>query len=423
MDLASGYWQIGMEPKSQEKAAFTTHRGLFQPEVLPFGPKGGVAHFSRVMNSLLGHMQWKQLLIYLDDILIFGKDFKEHLQRLDMVFTTLKKARLKLKPSKCHLFQKSVQFLGHQVAAEGVTPLQEKIEVIKSWPPPKDKEAVQSFLGLASYYRRFVDKFATIAEPLNLLTRKNAQFSWSTDCADAFQQLKEALINHPVLAYPDFSQQFILTTDASGVGLGSVLSQVQGGQERVISYASRALTKAERNYSATERECLAIIWATEHHQYYLLGAPFVIYTDHNPLTYLRSIAQPQGRLARWILKLEQYEYQMKYRPGKQIPHADALSRHPAYIAAIQLPTEWTHGELQRAQEEDPVLRKVIRYFRLRRLPPTTEDQQVREYCRSMDKFSDSEGILTISYSRGTQTMNEAGVNSSKVGTSPTGEST
>ena len=406
VDLACGYWQMGMDPDSQEKAAFTTHRGLFQPVVLPFGPKGGVAHFSRVMNSLLGFMQWKQLLIYLDDILVFGRDFKEHLQRLDMVFSTLRRANLKLKPSKCKLFQKSVQFLGHQISAEGVTPLQDKIEVVKSWPPPKGKDELQSFLGLVSYYRRYVEKFATIAEPLNQLTRKNVPFKWSTDCEEAFQRLKRALINHPVLAYPDFNQQFILTTDASSVGLGGVLSQIQQGTERVISYASRALTKAERNYSATERECLAIVWATEHNDYFLLGAPFIIYTDHNPLTYLRSIARPQGRLARWILKLEQYEYQMRYRPGKSIPHADNLSRHPSYVAAIQLPTEWTDEELRIAQEEDSVLRKVIDYYRLKKLPPTTEDAPVKHYCQKMDKLSVTDGILTIRYDRGAQSFKQ-----------------
>ena len=397
LDMASGYWQMAMDEDSQEKAAFTTHRGLFQPLVQPFGPKGGVAHFSRVMNMLLGSMQWRELLIYLDDILVFGRDFEEHMHRLEMVFTTLIKANLKLKPTKCHLFQKSVAFLGHVVSAEGISPSSEKVAAVKSWPSPVDKDQVQGFLGLASYYRKFIKDFATIAEPLNRLTRKNVSFKWDMDCENSFSQLKEALVRHPVLAYPDYDQKFFLTTDVSNVGIGAILSQFIDGEERVIAYASRTLNKAERNYSATERECLGIIWSTEHFQYYLMGAPFVIYTDHNPLTYLRSVSQPQGRLARWILKLEQFEYELRYKPGKSIPHADALSRHPAHVATVQLPMEWSTEEFQRFQEEDPVLQKVRHYWRLKRPPPASENTDVRNYCRKMDQLVEEDGVIKMKY--------------------------
>ena len=398
LDMASGYWQIGMDPESQEKAAFTTHRGLFQPLVQPFGPKGGVAHFSRVMNSLLGSMQWKQLLIYLDDILVFGKDFEEHLQRLETVFATLIKANLKLKPAKCHLFQETVPFLGHVISPKGISPSGEKTNAVQSWPVPTTKDQLQSFLGLASFYRRFVKDFATIVEPLNRLTRKQVSFDWDVHCQKSFDCLKDALVKHPVLAYPDFTQKFILTTDVSMVGIGAILSQMSGGHEKVIAYASRTLSKAERNYSATERECLGVVWATDHFKYYLLGAPFVIYTDHNPLTYLRSVSQPQGKLARWILKLEQYDYELRYKPGKQIPHADALSRHPVHVAAVELPTEWTTEEFREIQEKDPVLRKVKYYWRLNRQPPSSEDAAVRTYCKKLDLILEEDGVLKIKYS-------------------------
>ena len=357
------------------------------------------------MNSLLGSMQWEQILIYLDDILVFGKDFEQHLSRLQKVFATLIKAKLKLKPQKCQLFQKSVAFLGHTVSAEGIAPLQEKIEVMKSWPIPSKKEEVQSFLGLASYYRRFVGNFAITAEPLNRLTRKNVNFKWDADCEEAFIKLREALINPPVLVYPDFTEKFILTTDASGVGIGAVLSQVQKGQERVVAYASRTLNKAERNYSATERECLGIVWATDHYQYFLLGAPFTIYTDHNPLSYLRSVSQPQGRLARWILKLEQYDYEIRYKPGKSIPHADALSRHPAYVAGVQLPMEWSPEEFRKAQEDDKVLSKVRYYWRLGRPPSDRELPAVKDYCKK-ELIMDKSGLLMIKYSRGRDTVKQ-----------------
>ena len=240
-----------MDKEAQEKAAFTTHRGLFKPLVQPFGPKGGVAHFSRVMDSLLGSLQWKSLLIYLDDILVFGKDFQEHLDRLSVVLQTLIKANLKLKPSKCQLFRKSVKFLGHVIGAEGIQPDPAKLESVVQWPVPVSKDGVQSFLGFVSYYRRYVKNFSLLAEPLISLTRKNVKFKWDIDCEQAFRKLREALLEYPVLAYPDFTQPFTLTTDASATGLGAVLSQGHGHQEKVIAFASRTLNKAERNYSAT----------------------------------------------------------------------------------------------------------------------------------------------------------------------------
>ena len=397
LDMASGYWQMGMEEDAQEKAAFTTHRGLFKPLVQPFGPKGGVAHFSRVMHTLLGSLQWEQLLIYLDDILVFGRDFQEHLRRLGLVFSTLIKANLKLKPTKCHLFQKSVKFLGHIISVEGIQPDPAKIDAVKTWPVPVNKDAVQSFLGFMSYYRRYVRGFTQLAEPLIRLTRKSVRFEWDADCEDAFRGLRDALIEHPILTYPDFTQKFLLTTDASATGLGAVLSQEVKGQEKVVAFASRTLNKAERNYSATERECLAIVWATAHYEYYLLGAPFTIHTDHDPLTYLRSISQPHGRLARWILKLEQYDYELKYKAGKSIPHADALSRLHTQVSMIQVPTAWSREELLEAQAADKVLRRLRYYWRLKKQPPPGEAPQLKEYCRKMDQISEQDGLLLISY--------------------------
>ena len=397
LDLASGYWQMGMDKESQEKAAFTTHRGLFKPLVQPFGPKGGVAHFSRVMDSLLGSLQWKMLLIYLDDILVFGKDFQEHLDRLGLVLQTLIKANLKLKPEKCNLFRRSVKFLGHVISEDGIQPDSDKLKSVRTWPVPKAKEEVQSFLGFVSYYRRYVQNFASLAEPLIALTRKHAKFRWDADCEEAFRKLIDVLIDYPILAYPDFTQPFVLTTDASATGLGAVLSQGQGRHESVIAFASRTLTKAERNYSATERECLGVIWATEYFEYYLLGAPFIIYTDHDPLTYLRSVSQPHGRLARWMLKLEQFEYQIRHKPGKSISHADGLSRQSVQVTAVSLPQEWSIEEFRDAQSKDKVLRRVKYFCALQKQPSITEEPIVKEYCRKMDHLEDREGVLMIKY--------------------------
>ena len=326
LDLASGYWQVEAHPDTQEKLAFTTHRGLFQPVVQPFGPRGGVAHFSRIMSALLGSLQWHMLLIYLDDLLIFSRTFEEHLSRLGLVFKILIEANLKLKPSKCSLCKRSVNFLGHKISSAGISPSEEKISAVARWPPPSNLEEVKKFLGFASFYRSYVPGFAEIAEPLHRLTRKKVEFQWDSACEESFKVLKESLVKRPVMAHPDFQLPFILTTDASGTGLGAVLSQLQNGQDKPIAYASRSLTAAEKNYSTTERECLACVWATDQFKYFLAGAEFTLQTDHNPLVYLRGIKEPQGRLARWILKLEQYRYKMVYKAGKDIPHADSLSR-------------------------------------------------------------------------------------------------
>ena len=395
LDLASGYWQVEADPETQEKLAFTTHRGLFQPLVQPFGPRGGVAHFSRIMSALMGSLQWHKLLIYLDDLLIFSQSFEEHLDRLGMVFKILIEANLKLKPSKCSLCRRTVNFLGHKISSEGISPSEEKISAVTKWPVPSNLEEVKSFLGFASFYRSYVPGFADIAEPLHRLTRKKVEFQWDTACEEAFHSLKECLVRRPVMAHPDFDLPFILTTDASSRGLGAVLSQRQDGLEKPIAYASRSLTAAEKNYSTTERECLACVWATEHFKYYLAGAEFTLQTDHNPLVYLRGIKEPQGRLARWILKLEQYQYNMIYKSGKDIPHADGLSRNVSSVAMVQLPFEFDLNGWKEAQTQDPVIQKVRMYMGLGKSPQRDESREVRDYFRKKDACLVDDGVLFI----------------------------
>lgn len=228
------------------------------------------------------------LSIYLDDIIVFGKTFQEHLGRLEQVFGNLYKANLKVKPSKCNLFAKQVSYLGHVISAEGVKADPSKVEAVRGWPVPRNQTEVRSFLGLASYYRRFMRSFAEIARPLHQLTEKGKKFHWGEDCQRAFFTLKSCLISAPVLAYPDPLKQFILDTDASNVGIGAVLSQVEGGMERVVAYASRALTKQERKYATTKKELLSMVTFTKHFKHYLLGAEFVLRTDHNSLRWKDS---------------------------------------------------------------------------------------------------------------------------------------
>ncbi|KAG1943646.1 hypothetical protein F2P79_015127 [Pimephales promelas] len=221
-----------------------------------------------------------------------------------------------------------VQYLGHVISAEGVMADPSKVEAVQAWPTPKTQTEVRSFVGLASYYRRFIKGFAEIARPLHQLTEKGKRFVWREECQEAFQQLKSRLISAPVLAYPDPKKPFILDTDASDVGVGAVLSQEDGGLERVVAYASRALTKQERKYATTKKELLSVVTFTKHFKHYLLGREFLLRTDHSSLRWLHNFSGLEGQLARWLEQLANFQYKIIHRPGKQHTNADALSRLP-----------------------------------------------------------------------------------------------
>lgn len=254
LDLESGYWQVEVAPKDKAKTAFITRQGLIEFNVLAFGLTNGPSTFQRLMDLVLSDLQWTTCLVYLDDIIVFGRTFEEHLSRLGEVLSKLKTANLKVKPSKCNLFSTEVQYLGHVISAEGVKADPGKVEAVRAWPVPINQTEVRSFLGLASYYRRFVRGFAEIARPLHQLTEKGKRFKWDEACQRAFVELKTHLISAPILAYPDPKKVFILDTDASDFGIGAVLSQEVEGLERVVAYASRALSKAERRYATTKKE-------------------------------------------------------------------------------------------------------------------------------------------------------------------------
>ncbi|UYV64922.1 K02A2.6-like [Cordylochernes scorpioides] len=328
LDLKSGYWQVGMHPEDKEKTAFSTGIGLYQFTVMPFGLCNAPATFERLIELVLKGLTWKTCLVYLDDIMVMGRTFEEHLRNLQEVFDRFRANNLALNPKKCQLFQKSVKFLGHIVSTEGIRTSDDKISAIKNWPEPRDKHELRSFLGLCTYYRRFVEGYADIAAPLHRLTEARASFHWNEECDKAFRALKRSLCSSPILAYPQPGTNFILDTDASNLGIGAVLSQVQDEDERVIEFFSRVLTKAERNYCATRKELLAIIKAVEHFHKYLYGQNFLIRTDHAALTWLLRMKNPEGQVARWLEKLQQYHFQIKHRPGRKHNNADALSRRP-----------------------------------------------------------------------------------------------
>ena len=297
---------------------------------MPFGLCNAPATFERLMECVLHGLSWKQCLVFLDDSIVFSKTFSEQLDILREVFNRLKTTNLKLSPGKCILLQDKVNYLGHVVSADGVGTDPKKIESIVEWPIPRTVRDVRSFLGLCSYYRRFVKNFATIAKPLHSLTEKGVPFDWSGECENAFKQLKRVLTEAPILNYPIEDGDFVIDTDASNVGVGGVLSQIQNGQETVISYFSRCLSKCERSYCVTRKELLAVVATVKQFHHYLYGRKFLVRSDHGALQWIMNFKKPEGQVARWIEMLSTYDFQVVFRPGRVHSNADPLSRRPCY---------------------------------------------------------------------------------------------
>ena len=341
LDLTSGYYQVAMEEKDQEKTAFVTPFGLWEYTRMPFGLCNSPATFQRLMQRCLGDQALQSILIYLDDIIIFSATFDEHLKRLERVFSRLKHHGLKIKPAKCSFFQTQVKYLGHLVVAgEGVKPDPDKISAVQDWPQPTTVTELRSFLGFTGFFRKFVHRYSSVASPLfaylkgtgdkNKVKAKTRNISLDAAAVSAFLTLKTKLTEAPVLQFADFSRPFIVETDASGTGLGAVLSQVQeDGTKAVIAYASRSLRPAERNdrnYSSFKLELLAVRWAVcQAFRDYLMGNRCTIITDHNPLKYLDTANLSAAEL-RWVQQLSAFNYQLDYRPGRHNQAPDALSR-------------------------------------------------------------------------------------------------
>ena len=271
LDLTSGYWQVSLSREARAKTAFATHSGLFQFRVMPFGLCNAPATFERLMDRVLQGLRWSRCLVYLDDIISFGGTFDGALSNLTLIFERLRSYGLQLKSSKCHLFRVSVPFLGHIVGRRGLECDPTKIEDVKLWPVPDCLKSVQQFLGFVGYYRRFIPRFADVATPLVYLTGKDVPFVGDSSCSTAFHELRAALIDAPILAFPTETGQYILDTDASNFGLGGVLSQIQNDQERVVAYCSRALRPSQRRYCTTKREMLAAVAMCIQFRSYLRG--------------------------------------------------------------------------------------------------------------------------------------------------------
>ncbi|GFS52332.1 transposon Tf2-9 polyprotein [Trichonephila clavipes] len=284
LDLRSGYFQLAISPRDIEKTAFITRNGTFAFLRMPFGLSGAAPNFQRAIDTILKPVIGRFVLVYMDDVIITSPSFKDHLDHLTQVFTLLRDAGLTLNKEKCHFARDKLKYLGLIISKEGIETNNKKIRAITEMKPPKNNQEVSKFLGMTGWYQKFIPRYADICEPLYQLKKKGAKFNWSGEAQDSFDQIKRTLMEAPILQLPNFSEQFNLFTDASGVGIGAVLQQNQ----KPIAFASRTLNKAERNYTVTERECLAVIWALNKFKTYFGPLPVKVITDHAALTKLTN---------------------------------------------------------------------------------------------------------------------------------------
>lgn len=343
LDLSHGFWQMPLHPDSRCKTAFFVEgRGQFHFKVTPFGLRNIPAEMQRLMDKLFSDLG-EHVFCYLDDILICSPDFDSHVETLRLVLNRLREAGLTIKLSKSEFCKSSLTYLGHVINKFGIQTDPGKIEVMKNYPRPKSTKEVRAFVGMCSYYRRFIKDFSKIASPITKLTSnkfEGKKFQWSDEAENSFQALKSAMISAPLLRPPNYELPYVLTCDASSVSVGSFLSQKdKDGTEHVIAYYSRKLSPQEKNYATTERELLAVVYSIHHFRSYLEGTRFTVVSDHGCLKFLSSISSPNGRLARWACRLSQYNFEFVFKRGCENKLADGLSRIP--VSGVSVPEPFT----------------------------------------------------------------------------------
>jgi RNase H-like domain found in reverse transcriptase/Reverse transcriptase (RNA-dependent DNA polymerase)/Integrase zinc binding domain len=367
MDLFSGFWQLPLAENSKYLTSFITGDGLWEFNVLPFGLKVSPALFQRGMDRVLAGLKWSACLVYLDDILCMAPDFETHQSRLGQVLLRFRESGLKLNPDKCTFGYQKIKILGYIVDEVGISPDPKKLQAITDFSRPTKLKDLRSFIGLANFYRMFIRNFSMIAKPLTDLTRKSTPFVWKTEQEEAFQELKLKLSTAPVLHHFSEEDSIELHTDACGYGIAGILMQRVGGELHPVSYASRKLTDAETRYNVSQQECLAIVWSIRIFRPFLYGREFKVIVDHCALCWLRSNSDVTGRLARWAILLQDYQFQICHKSGKLHMAPDCLSRYPidgikvndedivddSRIMALHL------TDISRLQSEDQSLRELI----------------------------------------------------------------
>ena len=330
LDFLKGYLQIPLTDRAKAKTAFVCEEGLFSFERLSFGLSTAPSIFQECMSKLLNGAG-AYATSYLDDLIVHSKTFSEHISHLQDIFDRIRRANMKLQKTKCTFLREEVPYLGHIITRNGIKPDMGKIKAIQELDAPKTVKEVRAFVGMTSYYRRYIPHYAEIAEPLTQLTRKHVKFDWNKQRQDSFDQLKAALINPPVLAVPEFNKNFSLYCDSSSYSIGAVLTQTIDGQEKPVYYLSHQLSKTQRKWSTIERECFAIVFALDKFRIYLEGKKFPIYCDHNPLKFIHSADNKNPKLQRWAAKISAFGGKITYLRGSDNKQADFLSRIPGKI--------------------------------------------------------------------------------------------
>ena len=388
LDLASAYHQCSIRPCDREKTAFTVNNTKFHFNRVPFGLASSPAFFARIINHILFDLLGPQCMAYMDDIIIYSKSAEQHLETIRRVLEKLTDAGIKIKIRKCHFFAENIKFLGYCMTQEGMTMDEARVRAIKEMPVPSTKKQVQSLLGALNYYRMFVPKFAEIAEPLYALLRKNAKFSWTPAHTNAVQTIKNKLASAPIIKFPNFEQDFHIYTDASNQGIAGVLMQKYDDVLHPVAYVSKTMNGAQKNYAATKKEALALVFSLEQFRHIILHFPVHVYTDHIAL--LGALRKPTKDecLQRWALLIQEYDIQLHYVPGCKNVFADCLSRLPDPTSTTEHVTEqlhdsldarnevcnvlqdyipekvtWTEDELRTAQREDPSCMEIVQQIK------------------------------------------------------------
>lgn len=323
LDLYGAFYQLKLDLPSRNYTTFENNQFTYRFVSMPQGLHTSPAAMQNAVNLIFQDLLNKGVNVHLDDIIVYSETIETHISLLQQIFERLRRRKFKLKISKCQFFMRQIEYLGFIINSDGCSPNPAKIECINNYPPPSSVAELQRFLGLCNYFSHYVPNYAKIARPLYSLLRKGTAFDWDKSCSDAFALLKSKLTTAPILIFPDFHTAFIVTTDASDLAM---LSQGDIPRDRPISYASKVLNAAQRNYSTIEKELYAIIYAIDMFRHYIYGFEFMLFTDHKPLIFLHKLKNPSGRLFRWKLKLSEYRYKIVYRKGTQNNVADALSR-------------------------------------------------------------------------------------------------